>query len=580
MIEEPQAEIQAPQIAFHSGTWVARWLLPICLFAGFSILYLSTHTRWYTFDSVAYATRIRQFSEAPKADHLIHPHHLLFNGLGYVFWSALDLVGIQVSSLQALQIMNSLVAALLVAIFYRLLLTRGFRVRGPPVRSNSWPVVEFTAALCLGVSFGFWAIATDGRVNAPAMFMLTVAIGFAWGAIDNLNLRQVLACALATALAVGLHQSHGLIIVFCTVSILLAIAPLKRKLLLACAYFAASMAGIAILYGLGALIAGKTGQFMNWALAYSQDGRWWKLDFFANLMERNPNAYTQAFIAAPPLPSEGGIRGWQAQWLHDMRAMVVPLAFVLAGLALTVVVLNVLRDRPSEGWRKTLSLFALIIPYGAFFTVWDPGYWVFWIPVSMATLLLAAILPWRAPLWGRLAVAAVLVVWAVASFTVNASASFWRRRNVEHNPDLVASMKLGAIADREDLMLVTGMGEAAKFEVYIPYFARTKVSVVHMELKRAGSDFGLAKESIRAKIKDTLDKGRKVYIAREYYSKGQWGQVGKRYKVPSDAAGQVLKGYERVELMIDSPVRLFMLRAIPNPSRSPFLKFGGRPEQG
>lgn len=554
------------EIPHEKGKWIWRWLVPILIFLGFAALYLSTQTRWYTFDSVAYATRIRQFSINPKPEYLIHPHHLFFNSLGYLFWSAFDLVGIRLSSLEALQAMNALIGAFILAAFYRMLLTRGFRWRGRPVETNRWPVVEIAATLCLGVSFGFWAISTDGRVNAPAILFLTFAIGLAWGMIDNLRTGQVIACATATVLAVAFHQSHGLVMVFGIACIMLALGQWKRRFILLGVYLGSTLAGIAVLYatiGFGFMGKRNVAELKDWALTYSQDGRWWKLNFLSNLVDKDDKAFTQSFIAAPPLPSEGGIHGWQADLLYNLRMAVLPLAFVMGGLALAYIALNIWRNRGSDGWRKALALFALIIPYAAFFTIWDPGYWVFWIPVSLATTALVSLLPSRSPLWGRLLAAAGLLAWAGMSLTANASASFLRRRDAQHNPDLIATLRLAHVAKRDDLMLATGMGEAAKFEVYAPYFAEARVSVVHMELKRAGGSFALAKRSIRAKIAEALRSGKRVYIAREYYSEKQWDEVRKRYDVPLDAKDQILKGYERIDLKLESKVPIFKLRPIP-----------------
>lgn len=573
MILEPESPPAAQSEAIVSvparrSEWIARWLVPALIVACFLILYLYTQTRWYTFDSVAYATRIRQFSINPKPEYLIHPHHLLFNGLGYLCWSLLDFVGIRLSSLEALQAMNAAVGAILLAVFYRMLLTRGFRFRGLPVATNRWPVVELAATICLGVSFGFWAVATDGRVNAPALLCLTIAIGYAWGMIDNLRTGQVLACAGATVLAVAFHQSHGLIIVFCATCILVAIAGFRRKLAMLALYLGSSLAGIAALYaiaGFGILGKANLAELKNWALTYSEDGRWWKLDFMANLIDKDDKAYTQSFVAAPPLPSEGGMSGWQSQLLYDLRFLVLPLALALGAATLVYVGFSLFRRRDDEVWRKAVAMFALFVPYTAFFTIWDPGYWVFWIPAALGTVALAAILPSKSH-WAVRGLAALgLVAWAGATLTANASASFLRRRDPDHNEDLIATLRLGHAAKRNELMLVTGMGEAAKFEVYAPYFAELQVSVVHMEMKRAGASFEKAKHSIRAKIEDAMRNGKRVYVAREYYSDAQWNEIRKRYTVPVDAREQILAGYDRVDLKLDSKVPIFYLRAIPPP---------------
>lgn len=566
VVEPIVHEETPPPVGPRARPWLWTIAVPIFIFLGFGALYLSTPTKWYTFDSVAYATRIRQYDSNPKATYLVHPHHLLFNSVGYASWKALGAVGVKVSSLEATQIMNSMIGALLLVIFYRLLMLRGFRWRGPPIRLERWPIVELAATVALGFTFGFWSISTDGRVNAPALLMLTVAAGYAWGAVDNLRRGQVAMCTVATVLAVGLHQSHGLIIAFCVACMLLAVAARKQRLISAASYLAGAGAGIAALYALFGFVVmgyGSIAEIRRWSLIYSEDGRWWKLDFWNNFLDLNTRAYTQSFVASPPLPNEKPLAPEVASLLDWMRDAVIPglLGLIVVGLA--YVVYRAWRSRSDPEWRRVLALAALAIPYTTFFTIWDPGYWVFWLPLTVATLALVACLAHSAPNWLRVPVAVSLLGWAAASAVVNGESSFLRRMVEANNPELVALKNLKAIAKPGDLLLTTGIGAGAKFEVYTPYFAEMNVSVAQMELKRSGGDFRRAMASIRGKIQSAMARGSKVFVAREFYADFQWDALGRRYQVPQGAQKLILAGYDRVEVPTGTKVRIFYLVRAP-----------------
>src|SRR5688572_6938357 len=84
----------------------------LALSLGFALLYLSTPTRHYTFDAVAYAHQIEQFTRDGRPGWLFHAHHLLFNAAGWGVWMLLREMGLWVSTLEALQVMNAVLGGL------------------------------------------------------------------------------------------------------------------------------------------------------------------------------------------------------------------------------------------------------------------------------------------------------------------------------------------------------------------------------------------------------------------------------------------------------------------------------------
>src|SRR6476659_4659572 len=104
MIPQPNFETRFPQ---RVGQWfsinepIVSWMLFIVLI----IIYLSFPTRNYYWDGITFAHTIEN---AQQFKALIHPSHLLYNVLGYIFYHVLLGVGFTIRALTALQILNAL----------------------------------------------------------------------------------------------------------------------------------------------------------------------------------------------------------------------------------------------------------------------------------------------------------------------------------------------------------------------------------------------------------------------------------------------------------------------------------------
>ena len=155
----------APPRDFFSALSSA-WLPAALLFLGTLLLYWNTRTSANTFDAVSYANQIAHLYPRTGDPHwLFHPHHLLFNALGYVLWKSARLFGYRGGSLVVLQSLNAVLGASGIAIFY-------FTLRRLLQRSHGLPLL---IALGLALSFGYWICGTDGRVNMPSVFLMLAA---------------------------------------------------------------------------------------------------------------------------------------------------------------------------------------------------------------------------------------------------------------------------------------------------------------------------------------------------------------------------------------------------------------------
>ena len=90
------------------------WLL----FFGTLGVYLLTRTHLNTFDAVAYANQIGLAAETGKLWPLFHPHHLLFNALGFGVWRLAQALGYGGGPLAVNQTLNAMLGAWGVGLFY------------------------------------------------------------------------------------------------------------------------------------------------------------------------------------------------------------------------------------------------------------------------------------------------------------------------------------------------------------------------------------------------------------------------------------------------------------------------------
>lgn len=172
------------------------WLL----FFGTLIVYLATRTHLNRFDALAYANQIGLAHGTGKLRPLFHPHHLLFNTLGFGVRRVARFVGFAGGPLIVNQTLNAVLGAWGIGLFYGILRCMQPVGAGP-----------LLVTLDLAGSFGWWICATDERVNVPSSVLMLAAFGVLVRLREQPALRgqAALVGALAGA-AVLFHESAGL----------------------------------------------------------------------------------------------------------------------------------------------------------------------------------------------------------------------------------------------------------------------------------------------------------------------------------------------------------------------------------
>ena len=338
---------------------------------GTLLLYWNTQTSANTFDAVSYANQIAHLYPRTHDPHwLFHPHHLLFNALGYVLWRMARSCGYRGGSLVVLQDLNSVLGAAGVTVYYLTLKRLLQRSRGLPV----------LIAAGLALSFGCWICGTDGRVNMPSLFLMLAA----FAVLSQLMVSPRPALAAWTGLLAGgavlFHESAGLFVVVGLAGVLLSETTFRRRLPLLLAYGAAWGITSALPYlivGVFVLHLHTPAEFHAWTSEYSELGWWWDFRVLHNLSSDFFALRHASFVEPGPRPSF---------WILGLYSLSV-VGWLAAAYAIVAALPQLWR-----GHNRNLIIVLLLwsFVYAAFFTVWSPGYFVFWVPVLVpASLLLA-----------------------------------------------------------------------------------------------------------------------------------------------------------------------------------------------
>jgi 4-amino-4-deoxy-L-arabinose transferase-like glycosyltransferase len=500
-------------------------------------------SRQYTFDAIAYAWQIEQFGLTGKPGFLFHPHHLLFNLVGFLWWRLIGgAPGFQ-RALAAQQMLSAVAGSAAVALCY-------VAAR----QATGSRLLALALALVMGAGLGLWMIATDGGIYALGLALCAATLWLAMRLLEKPGTRLAIALGAVAAAAALIHQMHFLLAPAVAAAPLLGARTQRQQVRLSLATLGTYAALLPGTYLLAAKARGceDAAAIWRWLTLYGQDGRWWDFHIARNL-GLDLHALVRAFTADP-----GGL---VARLEALGRTSFIPIA---AGLAALLLLATLYRGR------QLLLCVLWLIPYAAFFTVWVPGYPSYWVPMAFGLLLVAALLlesgaralqslsaatqrlniGWRArkretgcrvfnlvasepaisaprglPLAALVRVGALVVgclaAWELAA--INRPLIQWRRHEGA-NPYLLIARAVEthtrgrdeASRRASDLVLIAGSGYYASAETYIPYFARRNLVTLASALKQHGPGSGRTRaeaiEWLRERIRRSWKLGAQVYV--------------------------------------------------------------------
>jgi hypothetical protein len=498
------------------------WLPTGLLFFATLTVYWATRTQANAFDAVSYANQIAHlYPRTGDARWLFHPHHLLFNALGYVLWRAARAVGYAGGSLVVLQSLNATLGAGGVAVFY-------LTLRRLLQRSRWLPLL---ISLGLAFSFGYWLCAADGRVNMPSLFLMLCAFAVLCRTMQTPQPRLAAAVGALAGAAALFHESAGLFVVVGLAGVLLAeddslllpAAMRLRRRRMALAYLAAWAATVGLPYlsvGVLVLHLHSVAAFRHWANEYAELGWWWNFHILTNL-GLDAKAFLHAAIA--DLPGRQGTLRVGRHIPVALKSLYYATLIGWLGVVYAFLAALPLLWR-SHNRRMVIVCVLWSVVYAAFFTVWNPGYFVFWVPVLVPTavMLALALAHYRARR-GGLAANWLLGGWIALYAVLNAQAGFLPHLAPNSDPFRRIAADVRAHTQAGDVVVVAGAGYGGTCEVALPYFADRDVVSLHGLLTRSRNDKAAAlfgPGGAQAQINAALAAGHAVYALDEVIPAG------------------------------------------------------------
>ncbi len=154
------------------------------------LIYLFLPSKQSTIDGYGYANYIRD------AESLFLSHHLLYNFIGYLWISLLELIGIS-NTLGALKAMNAMFAALSLTALGKILIKLGYS----DSKTSVW-------VLFAGSSWGVLRFATENETYIIPIFFSLLASYFYLLHLKQKNSTRILISGLFAAFACLVHQIH------------------------------------------------------------------------------------------------------------------------------------------------------------------------------------------------------------------------------------------------------------------------------------------------------------------------------------------------------------------------------------
>jgi hypothetical protein len=212
---------QAQTVSLHANETVGnkfeikRHPLLLVMVAGVLLSNLLLLTKNYYWDGIFFSHVIEQAAGLDSS--LLHPNHLIYNALGYLFYRAARSIGLQIRAVEVLQILNCFISAASAYVLFRILI-------------DCFRSVYLCASLTLLFAFSatWWKFSTDADSYIPSVFFLLTSF---YLILPNRKPKPFLV-ALAHTLSMLFHQLAILFLPVVVLGLVLQTSswPRKRRL--------------------------------------------------------------------------------------------------------------------------------------------------------------------------------------------------------------------------------------------------------------------------------------------------------------------------------------------------------------
>lgn len=447
-----------------------RRLLPLLLGGLAAMLYLAQPSSFFNFDGVACAIAV----ELGDLKHLAHGNHLGYGLAGLAFDRLLRAAGFEGPAIASLQALDSLLGALGVGLFCRLLLRR----------VGAKPLEAAAASAALAVSYAWWFWSLEAQVYLlGAVFLLLAA-------------DEALAEEPRPAL-VGLYQGAAILghvghLMFAPAALFLLVSRRGRRA--AFSYAAGGTAVVVLAYAAAAF----------WCVQPRDlaELRSWLLGSAALSVDRSVTWYTRDTLS--------NLKDWSAMTLRVFsdwtmaepwgRLPCMALGAAGVGAALSGLV---------SGSRTSRALGLWVFGYALLFASWQP-YTIVYRVSDAPALVALAVLGLR-----KRGGAAALAAWAAAALLVNGAAAVAPRASSDRNEALQEALWASRVVPEGGWVVANGLGQ-----VYVPYFAGRRP--LNMRYLPEG-------DVLRKRLAELEAAGEEVYAPPSILAEPQWRRAFESY---------------------------------------------------
>ena len=487
----------------------ATALVFVVVTVAFICVYIATRTSDYSSDALEIASNIIGFRHSHNRSLLLKPEYLLYQPLGLAVWRACLEMGYVGGVLPVLQVINAIAGGLGLGTLSVLLRTILAKNRA----------ISILIPAALGLSFGYWMIATDAGAEMPALAFAIVALSFLLRSILLPQPRRIALAGLATSAGCLLHVSSLTLLPAAVLAVLLAeytqgspraerIARWKSVGI----YLGASVVPtivILLLVGGMTLSLRGAGSWRQWFVQGVPSSWWWswhpgdnvRLDVYAFrralFVELGGKSGTFHLGGAGSLVHAALYWAALATWFVAVYAILSATAFLLR-----------------SHYRPYLLVLLL---YGActavLFTFISPGDFINWIPVVLTSAVLTAISSsyYYRRRRGGLGWMIGLFFWIFIFSISNYSLYIKSHRTLNSNTWYHQAVAIRRHTSAGDLLVVSGFGDDVRTEQYVEYFAHRTVFSLRSSLSAHHGSVLLTSLDLRGAIANAILSGHHAY---------------------------------------------------------------------
>jgi hypothetical protein len=537
----------------------AAWVVALFYF----LLNIGFLSSGYNFDGTVFALQLDFVKAGASPAFLLHPHHLLFEPLGYGFWRLLALAGISLRSIDALEVFDLTLGSMGLAFFARALMLVS-------------PQKKWAALLCmlgLGFSYSYWFHSVESEVYSLAVFFLILAF-YAMLAmerrvkIEELSLSKkyllvAMLSLLATLVIMGhlIHGLFGIIVIYFTITRLGRGKGISRA---APAFWVLICTGAPT--GLIYLCA-----FLSWPLAVHKisvmPGQFksWVLDLAGSANNFGyPESYWQTGWAVPLRWLKGMAWAFFSQAVNPghpaRKALLIVTLLVLAGYIISFLYI-LARDRGRSQAGQGLILLWLLTGLG-WTMFWAPEWYeqkMYLLPAVWAAIFSG--IPPAASGRKRSAHLAAIGFAVAILFAINSAYDIYPASIPENNRELTVARAIKQATRPGSVIVISGLPKGYNIgKFYIPYFSDRWAFTLDWRLSEpvAGKLFP---QNLAARLDEYFQQGRPVYLLSDVLRAPIEEELAKRHQLDPK---QFAAFWDRYELMpvadLDLGLKLFLLR--------------------